>query len=444
MGIDVSDFSYEDMMMLLDSDKPITKYNEGIIRDTINKAFSIYSSIIKDVIRTGNDPFTGEDINFSESQKDIVNRFMNMDLNVLEAKEALQAVDALANFLQNQSTARMEAVVSQYNGIVGAKELKSKGIKAFPLKKYWSKILGRVLGEQTTNLNVLFERMFKGFTKGGMVMDKMGLTKLINKKAAAQTEANNIVDRFVKLFYDKKANGEDFNSSYNNTERGMAAFVMRNIIGTEQEMKAEFDRRKGLIEQSIVELENGNDKEQAKAELYKKAYEKILSDSNTIDEVKKKVDNVNLEGINFWLDEWNNKYDQLSEVAENVYNKKLDKDINYTPDRFFTLSSDTGIIEISNSESAFLVNSGTNDLYQRETGVLMEAVRPVPLPTGRYIDLSFDNNNANSMYDALVDINTAASIRQIEAFLNSPDFKNVFPNSNSGKKRSNNSSFNVG
>jgi hypothetical protein len=129
------------------------------------------------------------------------------------------------------------------------------------------------------------------------------------------------------------------------------------------------------------------------------------------------------------LDEWNNKYDQLAEVAENVYNKKLDKDINYTPDRFFTISSDTGVVEISNSESAFLVNSGTNDLYQRETGVLMEAVRPDSLPEGRYIDLSFDNNNANSMYDALVDINTAAPIRQIEAFLNSPDFKNVFPNS---------------
>jgi len=429
MGIDVSEFSYDDMMMLLESDKPITKYNEGIIRDTINRAFGIYSSIIKDAMRTGKDPFTGEDVKFTDSQKDVVNRFMAMDLNVLSPKEALQAVDALANFLQNQSTARMEAVVSQYNGIVGTKELKAKGIKAFKLRKYGSPLLARFLGEQTTNLNVLFERMFKGVTAGGMVMDKMGLTKLINKKAAAQTEANKIVDRFVNLFYDKKANGEAFNSSYNNTERGMAAFMMRNVIGTEQEMKAEFNRRKGLIKESITALKKGNDKEKAKAELYQKVYDNILADSNTIEEVKKKVDEVNLEGINFWLDEWNNKYDQLAEVAENVYNKKLDKDINYTPDRFFTLSSDTGAVEISNSESAFLVNSGTNDLYQRETGVLMEAVRPDSLSKGRYIDLSFDNNNANSMYDALVDINTAAPIRQIEAFLNSPDFESVFPNS---------------
>jgi hypothetical protein len=440
MGIDVSEFSYDDMMMLLESDKPITKYNEGIIRDTINRAFGIYSSIIKDVMRTGKDPFTGEDIKFTESQKDVVNRFMEMDLNILKPKEALQAVDALANFLQNQSTAKMEAVVSRYTGLANAKEVNSKGIKAFPLKKYWSKTIGRILGEQTTNLNVLFERMFKGFNKGGMVMDKMGLTKLINKKASAEKEANNIVDRYVNLFYDKKANGEEFNSAYNNIERGMASFMMRNVIGTEQEMKAEFDRRKGLIEESISELEKGNDKEKAKAELYKKAYENILAESNTIDDVVKKVDKVNLEGVDFWMNEWNNKYDQLSDVAENVYNKKLDKDINYTPDRYFKLSSDTGTVEITEDDSAFLVNSGVNNLYQRETGVLMTATRPDSLPVSpesgdvnRYIDLSFDNNNANSMYDALVDINTAAPIRQIQAFLNSSDYKKIVPTSEDAK-----------
>jgi hypothetical protein len=449
MGIDVSDFSYDDMMMLLESDKPITKYNEGIIRDTINKAFSVFSSIIKESINTGKDPFTGEDVKFTESQKDVVKRFMAMDLNVLKPKEALQAVDALANFLQNQSTAKMESVVSRYKGIANAVEVNEKGIVASPLKKYWSKTIGRVLGEQTTNLNVLFERMFKGFNNGGFVMDKMGLTKLINKKSFAQKQANNIVDKYVEKFYKLKANGEAFNSAYNNIERGMAAFMMRNVIGTEQEMKAEFDRRKNLILKidsdgkrtgSIAELEKGNEKERAKAELYQKAYDNILKDSNNIDDIKKNTDKVNLDGINFWMEEWANKYEQLSDVSENVYNKVLDKDINYTPDRFYKLSSDTGTVEIGDDDSAFIANSGIGDLYQRETGVLMTAVRPESLPvnpesgdTNRYIDLSFDNNNSNSMYDALVDINTAAPIRQIQAFLNSSEFKKIVPTSEDAK-----------
>ena len=440
MGIDVSDFSYDDMMMLLEGDKPITKYNEGIIRSTINKAFSVFSSIIKESISTGKDPFTGEDVKFTESQKDVVKRFMAMDLNILKPKESLQAVDALANFLQNQSTAKMEAVVSKYTGIANAAEVNEKGIVASPLKKYWSKTIGRILGEQTTNLNVLFERMFKGFNKGGFVMDKMGLTKLINKKSFAQKQANNIVDAYVEKFYKLKANGEAFNSAYNNIERGMAAFMMRNVIGTEQEMKAEFNRRKNLMEESISALEKGNEKERERAKLYQQAYDNILKDSKNIDDIKKKTDKVNLDGIDFWMNEWANKFEQLSDVSENVYNKVLDKDINYTPDRFYKLSSDTGTVEIGEDDSAFIANSGLSNLYQRATGVLMTAVRPETLPVNpesgdvnRYIDLSFDNNNSNSMYDALVDINTAAPIRQIQAFLNSSDFKKIVPTSEDAK-----------
>jgi hypothetical protein len=432
MGIDVSEFSYDDMMALLEKKEPITKYNEGIIRSVINKAFGVYSSLIKETISTGKDPFTGEDVEFTKSQKDVVKRFMDMDLSLLKPKEALQAVDALANFLQNKSTAKMETVVSQYTGIKNAKDLADKGIKAYPLQKYWSKWLGKFLGEQVTNLNIFFERMFKGFERGGMVMDKMGVTDLINGKSSAERESNNIVEKYIKDFYNRQANGESFNSEYNNVERGLAAFMMRNVIGTEQEMANEFERRRGLIEQSIEVLSNGNEKEKARAELYQKAYDKIVKDSKNIKDISSNVDKTNLEAIDFWKEQWNNKYEQLSDVSQNVYNKVLDKDINYVPDRFVRVASDTGPIELDNEQSAFHENNGT--IYQRETGVLMTATRPDALPVdpesgdvSRYIDLSFDNNNSNSMYDALVDINTAAPIKQIQSFTNSSDFKKIVP-----------------
>jgi ribosomal protein S18 acetylase RimI-like enzyme len=440
MGVDASTFSYEDMMMLLEKAAPITKYNEGIIRDTINNMFDVFSSMIDKTINTGKDVFTGEDVFFTDGQKDVVKRFMAMDLNTLSPKDALQAVDALANFLQNQSTAKMETIVSKYTGIQNAKKVKARGIKAFPLKKYWSKTIGKLLGEQTTNLNVLFERMFKGFNAGGYVMDMMGLTKLINNKSLAETEANRIVKTYVDLFYDKKANGEVFNSAYNNIERGMAAFMMRNVVGTEAEMVKEFNRRLALIKESIDVLSQGNEREVAKAKLYQEVYDKILADSKNIDDIKSKIDATNLDAIDFWMNEWDKKFDKLSEVAENVYNKTLDKDINYTPDKFFKLSSNTGTVVIDDEDSAFLINSGINNLYQRETGVLMNAVRPESLPVdpengdaNMYIDLSFDSNNSNSMYDALVDINTAAPIRQIQAFLNSSDFKNIVPDTDNAK-----------
>jgi hypothetical protein len=433
MGIDVSELSYEQMMKLLDSKQPITKYNEGIIRDTIQRMFDIYSSIINATIKTGKDQFNDEDVEFTKNQKSLIKRFMDMDLSLLKPKEALQAVDALSNFLENKSTAKMETVLSEYTANFNGKKLVEKGIVAQPLKKYWSGRIGRLLGEQTTNLNVLFERMFKGFNRGGEVEDAMGLTKLKNNKSMAQREANNIVDKYVSQFYNKKANGEAYNSEYNSVERGLSAFMMRNVIGTETQMQDEFNRRKNLIEESINVLSQGNEQEQKKSELYQKVYDKILKDSESIQEVKDKTDNTNLEGVDFWNKEWADKYEQLSDVSENVYNKVLDKDLNYTPDKFVKLSSDSGTIELSNDESAFFNNSD-GVIYKKETGVLMTAVKPEALPvneksgeTSMYIDLSFDKNNSNAMYDALVDMGTAAPIRQIEAFLNSPYFRKIFP-----------------
>lgn len=453
MGIDASDFSAEDMLALLEGEKEVTKYNEGIARDAINKMFNIYSALINDAIRAGRDTFTNEEVDFTDSQKDVVKRFMDMDLNLLTPKEAIQAVDALANFLQNSSTARMESVLSKYTGNLNSQELADKGVVAFPLSKYGLNFLGRFLGEQTTNLNILFEKLFKGFNKGALVMSKMGLTKLINGKSAAKTKANNIVDKYVAQFYKKQANGEAYNTKYNNVERGLAAFMMRNVIGTEAEMKAEFNRRKKLIKQSIKVLSEGNDKEKIYAEIYQAVYDKIfsitinplspnevLSDApKNAKDIAEKIDKTNLEGIEFWVNEWADKYEQLSDVALNVYNKVLNKDLNYTPDRYLNLESEEGSVELGNDDSAFFNNSD-GIIYKKETGSLMTVSYPEFLPkdkeSGRvtsYIDLSFDKNNSNSMYDALMDINTAAPIRQIQAFLNSPNFKKIFPNSDDAK-----------
>ena len=441
LGVDVSELTYDQLMQMLESDKPLTKDNEALVRSAINKAFDIYSSLIEASLKTGKDLFTGEDVEYTANQKKVVNGFMDMDLNVLKPKQALEAVDALMNFFQNKSIAKMESVLAKYKGEAEMKALEKKGIKAKPISKYWSKGLGRLLLEQTANLNIVFERMFGGFTKGGMVEDAMGVSQVESGKSKAQNKSNTIVKQYVDKFYKMKPNGQAFNTAANNIERGMVAFMSRNIIGTEAEMKAEFERRKNLILKvdedgtrtgSIAELEKGNDQEIEKAKTYQEVYDKILADSNTIEEVQEKAAKENLEAVNFWQQQWSDTYEELSDVALGVYNKVLDKDINYTPDRFSKLSSDPGEVDITAEDMGFLVNSGNAPLYKKETGVLMAATRPESLPQNsktekpnRYIDLSFDKNNSNAMYDALVDINTAAPIRQVQSALNSDAFSRI-------------------
>ena len=440
LGVDASDLTYDQLLQILESDEPMTEDNEKLVRSAINKAFSIYSTLIKESIKTGKDLFTGEDVEYTENQKRVVKEFMDIDLNVLQPKQALEAVDALMNFIQNQSIAKMESVVAKYKGEVNMNKLENKGIKAKPISKYWSKGLGKLLVEQTANLNILFERMFGGFNRGGMVEDMMGVSDIKNGKSKAQSESNNIVNEYVKKFYKAKPNGKAFNTASNNTERGLLAFMQRNVIGTEAEMQEEFNRRRNLVSESINELEKGNEDEQAKAKVYKEVYDKLLKDSKNLDEVKSKAAKENVEAVQFWQEKWDNKYDELSDVALGVYNKVLGKDINYTPDVFKKLSSDPGEADLTSEDMGFLVNSGTAPLYKKETGVLMASTRPKVLPknektkrTSRYIDLSFDSNNANAMYDALIDINTASPIRQVESALNSESFANIMKGSGDEK-----------
>ena len=433
LDIDASDLTYDQLMELVDSDKPLTKDNEGLIRAAINKAFRVYSSMIDASMRNGKDVFTDDEVPYTTNQKKVVKGFMSMDLSVLSPKQALEAVDALVNFLQNQSIAKMESVLAKYKGETEMRAIEKKGIKGKPIKKYGSKVFGRLLVEQTASIEIVFEREFGGFTRGGMVIDAMGVTSLINGKSKAQSESNNIVNKYVEKFYKLKPNGEAFNTALNNIERGMVAFMSRNVFGTDSEMKVEFKRRRDLIEQSTTELEKGNEQEVAKAKVYQEVYDKILKDSDSIEQVQSKAAPENLEAVKFWQEEWADKYDQLYDTALGVYNKILEKDMNYSmPDRLSKLSSDTGNVDITTEDMGFLINNGTAPLYKKETGVLMASTRPESLPknkstskTNRYVDLSFDNVNSNSMYDALVDINTAAPIRQVQSALNSDSFAKI-------------------
>jgi hypothetical protein len=249
--------------------------------------------MISESIKNGKDVFTDEDVEYTKNQKELINKFMNMDTDKMNVKDSLAAVDSLMNFLTNQSTAKMEAVFRKYEGKQNAEKIRKEKIFAVPLKKLGSTRFGRALGEQTTNLNILFEKMFVGFNRSAKVRDAMGLTDLVNGKSKAQRQSNDIVANYVAEFYNKEANNQKFNTLFNNVERGMTAFVSRNILGTEAEMQSEFDRRKKLIEESINVLLEGNQEERQKGLAYQKVYDKVLDGSTNIQEVQSKTDPVN-------------------------------------------------------------------------------------------------------------------------------------------------------
>jgi hypothetical protein len=424
LGVDGSTLTYDEMIKMMESEKKdMSEQKEKIIRSAAIKLFESLSSNIEYILEKGKDPFTGEDVDIKESKKDVVKRFMDMDLTKMDIKDAIAAVDALNNFIVNQSTAKMDDVVSKYEGRQNNAEVNSKGIVSKPLRLYFNKYVGRVMIEQFANLPIVFERLFKSPTMGAYVQKMMGVTELLNNKSKAEAIVKSAVNKFTDKFYKDKANGENFNSSFNNLERGVFADLYRTIIGTPEQVKQEFERNKGLLEQTIKKLSRGTEAQKKESEILQKVYDKIVKDSDSIEDVKSKMDAKNVEAVEYWVEKWAEHYEDLADVSENVYNRILDKELNYTPKRMSKIKEDNSL---ETEESAFHRNNGT--IFKKSTGSLMEATRPDELPENRYVDYSFDSKMANSFQDALVDVYTAANIRKVEAFIKDKGFEEIFPN----------------
>ena len=406
---------------LKDETKKPSKEEEKIARDTAKKAFDTYSSIIQEMLRTGKDPFTGEDIELTENQKQLIERFMKMDLDLLSGKESIAAANSLLNFITNGSIAKMGKVVEKYEKLSSIKNVADKGIKSKVFRAWWSKGMGRLIMEQIATLPNVFSRAFKNDKIGDYVMKAVGLNDVIRMHIKSIKESNAITDEYVKEFYNKK--GKEFRSDENVVERGMLAFMLRSKPGAEAESFAD---RKKLIEDSIEVLSTKGDEAQQKiADVYQKVYDKILKDSKDAAEVRSKSSKDNTEAVDWWVNKWAEKYDGLSDVLESVYNKVLGNDFNYTPDKIKLVDPKQGKNDLNQDYSVFLQNNG---LYMEESGVLMEKKIKNELPDNRYVDLSFDLNNTMSMHDALVDMNTAAKVEGLNAAINSPFFAKIFPN----------------
>lgn len=421
-GLNADEFSVSEMRDILYAedttqeqiDSKANKRQE-LIRRAINNAFDRYSTVAKSMLKKGVDPFTGEVVEVSDEAKSRVNRFLRIDINKLNNSEALKAIDSLVNFLTNLSTAGMDVVIGRDSGEDAAQLLANKGFKARNVKS-----LGRLWNTWISSLPNFYQYIFTSPSQAREFDKQIGTRAYVDGAAFAETETNKKIDDFIKKFNKTKPNGKSFNNIENITERGMGAFMMRSV---DKDAQVEFDRRKKLIEQSIARLSEGNEVEVKKSQEYQVAYDKILKDSNSVQEVREKMNKTNLQAVEFVQDMWSEIYEDLSDVSLNVYNSVLGRDLNYTTDTFGKTEKVEDIEELG----APAYYDTRKRVYDEKTGVLKPTIRPTQLPKGRVVDLSFDSNNFSAYKRALIDINTAETTQRIIGFLNSDAFKKIVP-----------------
>jgi hypothetical protein len=398
------------------------------------KVFDTYSAIINEMLESGVDPFTGDKLDIDSKTKELIKEFMDVDISKLPLKDAIRAVDALNNFVVNQTTGGLESIVSKRRGENNVKKLVKDGVKSFKLKLPFGSGKTKITNLVEAYLNSfaslpnLLDNMFGGVRKALKVENAIGFSDVVNGRAAANTKASQVLEKFLDKFSGKEANSEDFNTAANMTERGILGFMRRTVLSTDEKLrKAEFERRKNLIKESIDKMMKfGSEEDFDKAQIYMEAYNRLLEDSTSIEDVESKVDPVNKEAVEWWSDKFNEILPELTETSINVYNTVLENESNYNPDVFKRLNEqESELTELD--EDSYNSGNGNEKVYDKKNPMLMRVKKPSSLPKGRYVSLDFDVNNFNSYESALVDINTASAIQQLKGALESDAFMQLVP-----------------
>lgn len=405
---------------------------EAEVMSFLTKRFGVMSAIAKDMIKRKINPFTGETIDLTDHQIDMVSRLIDADLSTMDMEDAIKFVEYIDNFITNEITSGLESAISIYEGVQSIRNLSRKGIRARMPKLLFFKNIGEMWNQYLTTMPVLFDRIFQGTNRGLKVMKEIGLQDIINGKAKKIRVHKNIMDQYKKEFIEGDKKFMDADNVY---ERGMVAFMSRNLVGTVAEQKAEFERRKKLVLESIEYLENsGNKQERKKAEVYREVYGKLdIASAKDINSIREKASKKNIDAVSWWTDQWADKYNDLADVSLSVHNTILGTDTNYTPDKYKTLSNRVDISKedlAASAEKTSAFMSGTH-IDRNKSGVLMETTRPKTLPKNRYVSFDFDMDNSLSMDKALTDIYTSAAIQKFYGATRSSSFEEVFGDTSS-------------
>jgi hypothetical protein len=430
-GIDPSELSLKEMETLLSklTGKELTeeqktkesKDKSEIIDKAAKNAFANFSESVLIGIKDGS-------IKVSKETRKMVDEFLKIDLALLTTEDKILVIDAIINFKSNpEATGGMGALLAEYKGNKGMFDLFKKNITT----KIKSTIVGSIWASNISTLPMVMEAYFKSQSKALKVMFNIGIDGVINGSSKAEADSNKLMNSYAKKFKKKKMQKGIYFDDVNETERGVLAFIRRTVAGTTEEQKIEFERRKDLIEETYTELIKSTDAVKKKTgELIKESYDKLIVGSNNYTEVDKKADPVNLEGVEDVSKTWEELYGDLASVALDYYNINLGQDLNYTPDNYvLTGNEDANRPDID--QPIFNPDGRESSLRDEETGVLKENKRISKLPKGRVLSLGFDTQNYRNLKDAMTDINTAPSIKQIKGAMNSKYFDKVFVNESS-------------
>jgi hypothetical protein len=411
---------------------------EEKIRITLNELFDSLSDTATSMVEDGVNPFTGEEVTISESDKKLLNEFTKIDLDKLPIQYAYRAQEALMNYVVNGKKFGMGSILARYTGEQNLQKAITDKMQAADFRwivggSWWG---SRKWAKETEQIRGLFTWLWRGRERGRSMMKAMGVEDFLVGAASAKEQRTKVENEYIAKFLNKKPNGKKFNSIDNTYERLVYAYMSRNVGESVEKQQAEFDRRKKIIAQSIQAMEQSRNKSLIEeGKILKRVFDKVV-DAETPNDVKGKFDKINQEAVEFISNAFDGYFDEVKDVAEGMYNIILQQDELYTPDMFRKISDEP----INVDAASQTVDMPYDMLNKKQVGTLMENSRIQNLPgydvknndasnVERILRLDFDSSAFNALEKTLVDTYTANAVAQYSGFVSSKDFNKLFENS---------------
>jgi hypothetical protein len=249
-GLISKDMTLNEIKSIIEEMKsPEAETENNKVNEFVTRRLDMMLGVVESIIRTGVNPITGEAMEISEKNKDILKAIMKMDLKELDTRSLIYLSESVDNFLNNGITSGLEANVQSYIGAMNVKALVNAGVKSVSIRT----VISRSASKEILSIPLFFEKIFRGTIMGNKVMKEMGLLDLVRGKNTAEMIYNMIMEEYTKQdFY-----GKDFMTHQNIIERGMLGYLMRNVNGDPLQVKSELNRRIESISQSIDRLKEG-------------------------------------------------------------------------------------------------------------------------------------------------------------------------------------------
>ncbi len=368
----------------------------------------------EEVLSSGINPLTGEPL--SQRVIDIVNSVIGFEVKELSTKEIVNLINRLDNFSKNGVVGGMGDIASKINGNRMAIKLDNSGKHAFEFKRYFSNKLGSAIGRYLTNPRLIVDEIFRGVESGEKFWKASGLRGFQNGKAKGIKKASVVLDEFESFKTD-----DSFMDIENIYERAMWAHVKREVGNDFSEIDTNFSKVKDWMKQSYENLMNSSDSDDVKkGKYYKKVYDKLLKDSNSIQDAESKVNDTNLNAVDVYTRAFASEYDNTKFTMDAYFNKDFRQDNGYSfPVRFGNVDFSIGV---DVTDTYFGSNKNVN--LRKKAGSMNEDVRSKSLGS-KYIDLDFDRIAHQEFEKVAIANEVTPFTTQYQSFKNTKEFGSI-------------------